>query len=75
MGDWVKHGENAYNCSRFRVKDDATLNDARLQLERYFFYYDRFHVHRQSIKFEVMVRAPRVLGAHVCSCARPSRQH
>ncbi len=65
MGDWTKHGSDTYNCSRFQVKDDATRNSARSQLERYLFYYDRFHAHRQSIQSETKVRAPRVLGVLV----------
>jgi hypothetical protein len=63
MGDWTKHRNGTYNCSLFQVKDDATRNSARSQLER--FYYDRFHAHGQSIQFETKVRAPRVLGVHV----------
>lgn len=56
LAAWSSHGSTFYNCNRY---NEAEGNDARKQqensraaLERYLFYYNRYHNHAQSLKKE-----------------------
>eukprot|EP00668_Euglena_longa_P004748 GGOE01005546.1.p1 GENE.GGOE01005546.1~~GGOE01005546.1.p1 ORF type:complete len:630 (+),score=206.80 GGOE01005546.1:54-1892(+) len=55
LGEWSKHGSSWYKCNYY----DSTKTDAeekekgavRKQLERYVFYYTRYHAHLRSREF------------------------
>lgn len=56
MGDWGKHGQQYFNCSRFDENDSKTARTeqerSRAELERYLFYYNRYANHLQSLKLD-----------------------
>lgn len=64
MGDWKDHGTQTggfYKCNRYRAKkvadteqDTSTVDSkkkAEADLDRYLFYYQRYHNHHQARKF------------------------
>jgi ariadne-1 len=55
MGPWSEHGQNSggyYKCNRFENNAvDVNATKAKLELDRYLHYYQRFHEHNNSLKF------------------------
>jgi ariadne-1 len=57
MGSWADHGANTggfYKCNKYdpkKAKGDAKANSAKMDLDRYLHYYQRFFNHGQSKKF------------------------
>lgn len=60
LGSWRAHGSSFYNCNRYNEDDSTDARQSqeasRASLERYLFYYNRFHNHSQSLKFEHRIR-------------------
>jgi len=60
LSSWKAHGSSFYNCNRYNEDDsnDArkSQENSRANLQRYLFYFNRFHNHSQSLKFEHRVR-------------------
>ncbi|ODQ67975.1 IBR domain-containing protein [Nadsonia fulvescens var. elongata DSM 6958] len=56
MGDWIKHGQAYYNCSRYDDKDSKesreAISDSRHSLERYLHYFNRYANHEQSARLD-----------------------
>lgn len=55
-GEWEKHGTSWYKCNYFDEKKDENTrwkkDAARLELEKYIFYYTRYRNHEQSGKLD-----------------------
>lgn len=56
MGSWVEHGQTTggfYKCNRFEAapSDGTAAQKAKVELDRYLHYYQRFHAHDRSLKF------------------------
>lgn len=60
LGSWKAHGSSFYNCNRYNETDSTdarhSQEQSRANLERYLFYYNRYHNHSQSLKFEHRIR-------------------
>jgi len=60
MTGWEHHGSAFYNCNRYQDGDTNTVKSkqesSRAALERYLFYYNRYHNHAQSLKKENKLR-------------------
>lgn len=55
MEDWNQHGYkpcNRYNQDGTSIKEIKDPQRARILLDRYLFYYNRYMVHYQSLQFE-----------------------
>lgn len=55
MGDWKIHVNGDPNrCNRYQGPSelDSQMNDSRAALERYLFYFERYHNHEKSVKLE-----------------------
>ncbi len=57
-GNWSEHGQQTggfYKCNKFEAKEaSAKVSEsqrAKVELERYMHYYQRYHAHDQGIKF------------------------
>ncbi|KAH7730986.1 ubiquitin-conjugating enzyme E2-binding protein 1 [Aphelenchoides avenae] len=50
MGDWSAHGSQG--CNRFEGGGDKSKEDARVALERYLHYYNRYRNHQNSMQME-----------------------
>ena len=52
LGEWKTHGTNYYNCTKYdttkEVSREETVKNAKLELEKYVFYFDRFMNHQRS---------------------------
>jgi ariadne-1 len=54
MEEWSKHNSETggyYNCNRFVSAEKQDMKNAKAELDRYLFYYQRYHNHGQSLKF------------------------
>jgi ariadne-1 len=56
MGSWAEHGQTTggyYKCNRFEggPSDGTAAQKAKVELDRYLFYYQRYHAHDRSLKF------------------------
>jgi len=60
LGSWRAHGSSFYNCNRYNEDESQDARQSqetsRANLQRYLFYYNRFHNHYQSLKFEHRIR-------------------
>lgn len=60
MGEWAKHGGQAYNCNRFEEGEagvaKSSKENARVSLERYLFFFTRYANHEKSRELEKKVR-------------------
>jgi len=61
LDDWVKTHTDHFKCNKYKQGDKGeTKNEgadqARIELEKYNFYYTRYNTHRQSQKFETKLR-------------------
>ncbi|KAI0692221.1 hypothetical protein BC835DRAFT_1358164 [Cytidiella melzeri] len=53
MSDWDVHGYNKSTCNAFvEPEPDAAANEAKQNLERWLFYFDRFNNHELSAKLD-----------------------
>jgi len=56
LANWQSHGSTFYNCNRYNEAEGAEARqqqeDSRAALERYLFYYNRYHNHSQSLQKE-----------------------
>jgi len=56
LAAWSSHGSTFYNCNRYNEAEGADARqqqeNSRAALERYLFYYNRYHNHAQSLKKE-----------------------
>lgn len=56
LGDWVAHGSQYYNCSRYNEKEFSGSKGAqqksRKELDRYLHFYNRYANHQQSLKLD-----------------------
>ncbi|KAI0345047.1 hypothetical protein BDW22DRAFT_990646 [Trametopsis cervina] len=53
MENWATHGYNNASCNAFvEPKPDAASNEARRNLERWLFYFDRFNNHELSAELD-----------------------
>jgi len=60
--DWKTHGNSYYQCSTYKEnKEPESVQDhqskARLELERYLFYFQRWNNHDQSLRMEEKAHA------------------
>ena len=56
MGSWTDHGQTTggyYKCNRFEavVSDGSDAQKAKVELDRYLHYYQRFHAHDRSLVY------------------------
>lgn len=57
LNDWITHGTEYYECSRFKgdtkpKKSDDEHVKAREALKKYLFYYERWENHQRSLRLE-----------------------
>uniref|UniRef100_A0A183I9F6 Ariadne domain-containing protein n=1 Tax=Soboliphyme baturini TaxID=241478 RepID=A0A183I9F6_9BILA len=54
--EWKTHGSEYYECSRYKenpnIANETVHVKARVALEKYLFYYERWENHRKSLKLE-----------------------
>lgn len=57
LGPWKSHGGNYYSCNKYDEKKVAnSKNQTRLLLERYYFYWNRFSSHLESLQLENKIK-------------------
>eukprot|EP00826_Nyctotherus_ovalis_P024577 TRINITY_DN1898_c0_g4_i3.p1 TRINITY_DN1898_c0_g4~~TRINITY_DN1898_c0_g4_i3.p1 ORF type:complete len:506 (+),score=143.67 TRINITY_DN1898_c0_g4_i3:30-1547(+) len=49
MGDWIAHNGN-YSCNKINKDLWNKQSDAKMELERYMFYFERYDNHRKAIR-------------------------
>ena len=58
--DWKSHGSEYYQCSRYKENPEIALEgkylQARLDLDKYLHYFERFDNHSKSLKLEEELR-------------------
>uniref|UniRef100_T1JEH0 RBR-type E3 ubiquitin transferase n=1 Tax=Strigamia maritima TaxID=126957 RepID=T1JEH0_STRMM len=56
LGDWKAHGSEYYECSRYKVNPNVTLESEHVQareaLKKYLFYFERWENHSKSLRLE-----------------------
>lgn len=52
LGEWKLHGNNYYRCTKFdktiELNKEEIVKNAKLEIERYVFYFDRYMNHQKS---------------------------
>lgn len=52
LGEWKPHGSSYYQCNKYdkdkEVNKEEMVKNAKLELEKYVFYFDRFMNHQKS---------------------------
>lgn len=53
LGDWKDHNTNSggyYKCNKFKDEDlkNKTQEDAKYELQKYMFYFERYNNHSKS---------------------------
>lgn len=54
MGDWKEHGQDYYNCNKFKESKDNKNDEkakAKVELDRYLHYFKRFQAHNDSLRY------------------------
>jgi ariadne-1 len=62
LGEWAPHGSSYYNCNKYdpnieeNKKKEATSKNAKYELERYVFFFDRYMNHDKAKNLSIAMR-------------------
>lgn len=60
LGEWKPHGSSYYQCNRFDVdtikKKESSQKQAKFELERYIWHFDRYNNHDKAQKLSLKLR-------------------
>jgi len=61
LGDWKSHGNNYYQCTKYdknkEISKEEAIKNAKLELEKYVFYFDRYMNHQKSQQLGVKLKS------------------